>query len=124
MVGVRSGGACLFCGAPLPGSRKKWCSDICGAEFYANHRWTQARQAALERAGYRCERCGSAPLEGLQVHHRLEVDRTEGYDTLSCIHHQTNLEVLCPADHRAEHGFRREVDSLVRTTRQLVLPLG
>lgn len=116
-------GTC-WCGGPLPARRSRFCTDSCGAEFYANHRWAQARQAALERAGYRCERCGAVPLEGLQVHHRIEVDPAEGYGRLSCIHHQDNLEVLCPAEHREEHAFRHEVDRLVRTTRQLVLPLG
>lgn len=115
-------GTC-WCGGTIPARRRRFCSDPCGARFYENHRWAQARLAALERAGYRCERCGAAPLEGLQVHHRIEVG-DEGYGTLSCVHHQSNLEVCCVPCHRDEHAFRHEVDRLVRTTKQLVLPLG
>lgn len=116
-------GTCAWCQGELPPRRKRFCSDLCGARWYENHRWTQARLAALERAGYRCERCGEAPLDGLEVHHRIEVG-AEGYGTLSCLHHQANLEVLDSRCHREEHAFRHEVDRLVRTTRQLVLPLG
>lgn len=118
----RGPGTC-WCGGPLLGRRARFCSQACGAEFYSNHRWTQARLAALERAGYRCERCGTVPLDGLQVHHRIEVG-AQGYDTLSCVHHQANLEVLDSKCHRSEHAFRHEVDRLVHASRQLVLPLG
>ena len=118
---------CDWCGGALPARRKRWCSDPCGAAFYANHRWPQAKLAAKERAGFRCERCGAAPVDGLEVHHRIEVPIAEGYDTLSCVHHQDNLEVLCHADHAGEHRFRHEVDRLVawadgHISRQLVLP--
>ena len=122
-------GHCHWCGNPRPSHRRRWCSDDCGRAFYDNHRWAQARQAAKERAGFRCERCGTVPLTGLEVHHRIEVDLAEGYDTLSCAHHQENLEVLCPYDHRAEHSFRHEVDRILvwadgAVSRQLQLPIS
>lgn len=51
-------------------------------------------QAALKRAGYRCERCKTMGV--LHVHHRQK--RSHGrLDTLD------NLEVLCLAHHEAEH---------------------
>ena len=55
------------------------------------------RRAALERAGWRCERCGAAGR--LEVHHRVEVQHggTDAPD---------NLEVLCVSCHIAHH--RRE----------------
>jgi ribosomal protein S27AE len=66
----------------------------------------EARKAALERSGYRCERCGMTNTEhkerddlfggGLHVHHK--VDTTE-YDDMSKAHDLSNLEVLCAECH-------------------------
>ena len=119
-------GRCAWDGRPLPARRRRWCSNTCGQAYADNHVWASARQAALERAGYRCERCAAVPLDGLEVHHRVEVDPQIKYRP-SCAHHQSNLEVLCPDDHGSEHSFRREVDRLLvwadrHVSRQLVLP--
>mgnify|MGYP001603504493 CR=1 FL=1 len=115
------------CGRRLPSHRKRFCSDHCGRLWYSNHRWHDAREAAKERAGYACERCGAAPLEGLEVHHQEPINPAEGYGRPSCAHHQTNLTVLCPTCHREDHSFRREVERLLvwadgQVSRQLVLP--
>lgn len=116
------------CGRRLPSHRRRWCSDRCGRLFAVNHRWSAAREAAKERAGYACERCGAAPLDGLEVHHRVEVDPQHGYSGASCEHHQTNLEVCCGPCHKSEHSWRREVARVLswaeaqQVTRQLVLP--
>ena len=121
-------GYCVWgpCSRRLPTHRRRYCSDRCGRLWYENHRWDAAREAAKDRSGYACERCGAAPLEGLEVHHRIEVDPQHGYRN-GCQHHQSNLEVLCGFHHRDEHGFRREVDRLLiwadgQISKQLVLP--
>ena len=62
-------------------------------EAYSNSaKWRRRRQRAIERAGYRCEKCGvSAQEERLEVHHltyeRLGSERDE------------DLSVLCHACH-------------------------
>ena len=54
--------------------------------------WERLRRAALDRAGWRCERCGNGPP--LEVHHR-DGDRANN--------EPGNLEPLCPDCHLAEH---------------------
>lgn len=120
-------GSCAWCGSPLPPRRRRYCSDPCAYSWADNHVWSAAKQAARERAGYRCERCDARPTV-LAVHHRVEVDVQHGYEN-GCQHHQAGLEVLCEPCHRSEHGFRREVDRLLRwadgvVSLQLELPLG
>lgn len=59
--------------------------------------WSRARKLALERAGYRCERCGKTDAEsraegrgGLHVHH------VDGRGVRAQEHDQVLLEVRCP----------------------------
>jgi len=73
----------------------------------------QAREEALERADYRCERCGITddehrerddlfpPNGGLHIHHK--VDTTE-FDDVSKAHELDNLEVLCAECHGVNGG--------------------
>ncbi len=51
----------------------------------------------LER-GRKCEKCGYAKYEILQVHHK---DRSRGNNNLD------NLELLCPNCHFEEHYFEK-----------------
>ncbi len=57
--------------------------------------WARAKRVAKDRAGWRCERCGS-PIE-LEVHHRQALDK--GGDPLAL----DNLQVLCREHHLSEH---------------------
>lgn len=50
---------CTWCGEPLTGRRRRWCSDACGEEFGRNHWWGTARDAALSRDGYQCQWCST-----------------------------------------------------------------
>lgn len=118
-------GHCSWCGLLLPPRRRRWCSDSCAQAFADQHVWPAARAAALDRAGWRCERCDSRPLR-LEVHHSVEVDPRDGYEP-GCQHHTEGLEVLCRGCHASEHSFRREVERLLvwadgQVSRQLVLP--
>lgn len=54
---------CDWCGGPLSGRRRRWCSDSCSAAVWRNHAWTGAREAAKKRDGRRCVRCGVDPDE-------------------------------------------------------------
>lgn len=58
--------------------------------------WQTRREAALLRAGFSCELCGTKEPRRLQVHHR---------DYLRAFHETpTDLIVLCGRCHRKHHG--------------------
>ena len=114
---------CAWCGDPLPARRRRWCTDACGRVYADNHTWTAARQAALDRDGYRCVECGSG-LD-LHVHHAVPVG-PHGYGP-GCHHHVDGLTTFCAAHHRDEHAWARQVQSILtwadgQPARQLVLP--
>lgn len=110
-------GECDRCGKALSGRRKRWCSNHCASwaykEFSKHHDWSAARDATLERDGYKCVRCGAKPaivdppqefppistkpLVVLQVNH-IEPRRGQGYGR-GCHHHLSNLETLCRPCH-------------------------
>lgn len=77
----------------------KWYRD-----YLETPHWAEIRQLKIDTAGPRCERCGELPRRGLNgaelglhVHHR-NYDRV-GQELL------TDLEVLCEACHKIEHGI-------------------
>ena len=94
---------CDWCGAWLNTRQKRWCSDLCISHFRRNHVWKFARVVALNRdAG--CTRCSG--VANLEVNHIVPLagqERTE-----SCLHHLSNLEVLCHSCHVAETAAQRE----------------
>lgn len=63
-------------------------------EYLLSDHWKHTRQAAIERAGWRCMLCDSA--YNLQVHHR-------NYDRLG-EELPTDLLVLCAGCHKKHHG--------------------
>ena len=72
-----------------------------GSQFYARldpRKWARARQAAFERDGHRCTKCGSAGA--LEAHHvkRLEDGGSE-YDL-------DNILTRCRDCHVREHNPR------------------
>jgi 5-methylcytosine-specific restriction endonuclease McrA len=88
-------GVCDRCGMELTGRRTRWCSRTCHRLHVEQHRWTQARKAAVRR-DRRCVSCGSAEL--LEVNHIVPREgRGYGWD---CGHHLENLQVLCRLCHR------------------------
>lgn len=97
-------GQCDLCGTRLGGRRTRWCSRRCSDEFTRNHRWTQARSAAVRRDKRRCVSCGCTDL--LEVNHIVpRVGRGYGW---GCHHHQSNLETLCHWCHVLVTNAQRE----------------
>ncbi len=66
-------------------------------EFLKTPEWRQIREAALERAGHRCQVCNSA--DELQVHHRDYSNKP--LEMLS------DLTVLCDGCHGIFHDHRK-----------------
>lgn len=109
------------CRKPLEGRRTAYCSDKHAQEFERNHVWPAARRAARRRAGWGCERCGFKPSEARQDPERrrlfrrhelrLEVNHIQAlggrYRRVTCLNHQSNLEVLCHACHLLMTGATR-----------------
>jgi len=71
----------------------KWASY---EDYLQTAEWQATRKAALERAGQRCQRCGSG--EQLRVHHRT-------YVRLGA-EEPDDLRVLCDRCHEAVHGIQ------------------
>ena len=73
------------------------------AAYLNSPQWQERRQAALRRAGFRCEGCPET--DGLEVHHltyeRLGFERT------------TDLMVLCNVCHSQEHGRGSKMDRTI-----------
>jgi len=113
------------CRMALPARRSAYCCDRHAREFMRNHVWLAARQAARRRAGWACERCGFKPSQvrkdpvaraafarrelRLEVNH---IDPLGGtYRGVTCLNHQSNLEVLCHRCHVTVTNDQRRVTS-------------
>jgi hypothetical protein len=115
------------CRQPLAGRRTAYCSDKHALEFQRDHVWSDARRAARRRAKWACERCGFKPSEvkkdelrrALYRRHelRLEVNHIQPlggrYRGVSCLNHQSNLEVLCHSCHLLATGRLGRAGSLL-----------
>ena len=81
------------------------------ANYYESERWKHLSEAAIRRAGGRCQLCNRSGL--LEAHHRTY--SRFGWESLE------HLTALCPRCHRHHHGTRqsnRRDDEL-----QLKLPI-
>ena len=96
-------GICATCLKPLTGPKAWFCNKRCRDAWVINHWWTNARQFALLRSHDRCRRCSGT--DRLEVNHI--VPRRGKPMTRSCIHHQSNLEVLCHDHHVEVTGHQR-----------------
>jgi 5-methylcytosine-specific restriction endonuclease McrA len=83
--------ACNGCGRAT--SRPRFCERCEPVPRLRGHEGVRSRRVALERAGYRCERCGCT--SNLQVDHRRRL-RDGGTNDPS------NLQVLCTDCHGAK----------------------
>lgn len=118
---------CLFCGEEFfrtPGQTRgepcKYCSHECrgkaqwdnwdydkedhpswkgGRLTYYGKNWTEQREKALQRDGFKCQSCGDHRDERvLQVHHIIPAKR---FDVLEDANYLGNLVTLCvPCHHR------------------------
>ena len=68
-----------------------------GREIYRDRRWPGLRRAALDAAGWRCEKCGRAGR--LEAHHKEPIFRRPAlaFDI-------NNIWVLCRPCHFATHA--------------------
>lgn len=57
--------------------------------------WKKAREKALRRAGYRCEKCGRTKAQAEAAGTWLEVHHKEGRGVNRDRHDQAQLQVLC-----------------------------
>lgn len=94
---------CEYCGNPLPKGRRKFCSDECQQKNFqekiAPLWWPNACAMALERAGNRCEECGST--SDLQVHHKDPLFGEQRFNNPK--NRLDNLLVLCRECHWKKH---------------------
>ncbi len=109
------------CRAPLEGRRTAYCSEKHAREFQRDHVWAVARRVARRRAKWACERCGFKPSEVRKdperraiysrYQLRLEVNHIQPlggrYRQVTCLNHQSNLEVLCHSCHLKVNGVLR-----------------
>lgn len=72
--------------------------------------WARNRQAALERDGFQCCRCGAA--DRLHVHHK-----TPWQPGQTDPHELGNLETLCASCHRREHPMPQGHDGRFLSSR-------
>ncbi len=111
------------CRKALPPRRTAYCSDKHASEFERNHVWSAARRAARRRSRWACEQCGLKPSElrkdprarsAFSRHElRLEVNHIQplvgAYRGVTCLNHQSNLEVLCHRCHVAVTSEQRRL---------------
>lgn len=73
------------------------------AEYLQSDHWRETRERALQRAGYRCQRCENRFGLPLDVHHR-------DYRHLGA-ERERDLMVLCRACHAVAHGEDDDVEA-------------
>lgn len=110
---------CRWCDAEFKGRRFRWCSDACADTANREHHFNAGSHYA-KRMRPACERCGAKPgtvrladgtwsrridLEAHHVEHALGRHRE-----CSCIHHSSNLEVVCHECHVAGHVAERKAE--------------
>lgn len=130
---------CRQCGGLFEVTRfgwsiKEYCTNRCARTAWqirwmrdnpAEHKRRQQRSRfggnwlpALERAGYRCEKCGVA--RGLHVHHKDGSGETDSPN-----HDLENLMVLCAKCHKQLHQIDyRVIDGVVYVTGKIFTHLG
>ena len=70
-------GICRWCGKPVEGRRKTWCSKACVDEYMTLKIPAKFRSAVFERAEGRCEICR---LDVAELEARLQLARGRGWE--------------------------------------------
>lgn len=94
-----------WCGRPLTGRQKKYCSTTHARHVTIEHRWTQAKAAAKKLATwYQCANCEQF-FRQVEVNHIVPCKGKHG--KWGCWHHSDNLEVLCIPCHKIKTDLQR-----------------
>lgn len=117
-LSTKEAGTCGACGAPLVGRNHWFCPSpyrtrdhtSCRDRYMENHRWGEARSAAIRRDKSVCRRCGG-PAEASRIKpypwepdtwppevNHIVPRNGQGYG-IGCHNHQDNLATLCHACH-------------------------
>lgn len=94
-----NGQHCVICAKDLPKGQRKYCGQECWDDWYSKipHpiMWAKARQKALERDHYTCQKCGRQNLEDneQEVDHIIPVSMGGNNFELK------NLQTLCHECH-------------------------
>ena len=127
---------CLFCGKELKNRQKKYCSHACQKNFerekYVNE-WLSGkklvlrgkyqlsstiRQYLLQKANYKCSKCGWGEKNPYSGKYSLEIDHIDGnYKNNS----PENLRVLCPNCHSLTKHYRALNKGYGRKERSMLL---
>ena len=104
ITGHEGTGCCWWCGGKFPDKRpRRFCCEECRNKYQETYYWFWAVPVALQRAGHKCEECGTRGA--LEVHH-IEPLNNEPR-VCNILNRSENLIVLC----RACHGKRHRKDS-------------
>ena len=93
----------MMCGKPVPvvtGAKQsiRWCSSDCRKRFNSNHFYVDARAHTLHASGKRCARCREVfPAKQLECNHIIPLRGKRV--SPSCVHHLSNLEMVCNPCH-------------------------
>jgi hypothetical protein len=79
--------------------------------------WQQKRLEVFQRAGFRCQRCGTAERE-LHAHHRIYLKGRRPWEYEDAL-----LECLCNICHDLAHAEREELDWIVAHQMTGTVPL-
>ena len=76
---------------------------------YRDPDYHRHRQAAITRAGGRCEGCGGAVVKGgFEVDHIVPLSTARSVAEIKALNHRSNLQVLCLGCHRRKRKTRRQ----------------
>lgn len=116
--------ACRWCNKQLQGRQRAWCSKAHMRAFRLNHYYTKARAECVRRyskpcgcVGVRkhvvCARCGRCSGKIAVYGYKMECNhispRNGDKSSISCLHHQDNLEMLCWECHQVCSAEQRHV---------------
>lgn len=113
LTGYEPTGRCFWCGGELKGKLQRYCYGHM-KEYYRHFEWASASRWALNRAGHRCENCGTIEINiakswyaapyrsNLEVHHIIPLKGERRY--FSVFNLPWNLTVLCHDCHMELHA--------------------
>lgn len=142
---------CNFCDTPLSGRRRSWCSRECYQEFTRTHHYGTSRTRCLiaarakcgcpevafiarvidkETGGYKhrrrtkhsvCAKCRKCSVEVGPLECDHITPRLGNKDSYSCLHHPTNLRMLCHSCHAEVTQLQRALWPKRRSKAELTL---